>query len=251
MLARLNQLDNQPWIDLAGPWLVQLDRDDIGEQEHWCQSGIPRPDGELHLPDSIQHAGFGDAVGVDTRWVGSLFDRSWYLEDRFESYRQPGNIHIPFWLQPDRAYQGVAWCERTLVIPEAWVDLQVILFLERCHWFTQAWVNGHPLGSRESLALPHTYELPEGLTGECKLVLRVDNRIHVDVGPNAHCVSDHVHVLPRYSTGIAGPVFLRDRAGATPRPPASFDPTAPSPASPTVATPAAASARPACTHPRA
>ena len=34
--------------------------------------------------------------------------------------RQPGNIKIPFWLEPVKYYKGVAWYQKDVEIPENW-----------------------------------------------------------------------------------------------------------------------------------
>jgi hypothetical protein len=46
---------------------------------------------------------------VDTVWTGDIFDPSYFTEERYEKYRQPGQIKLPFWLQPDKRYIGPAW----------------------------------------------------------------------------------------------------------------------------------------------
>jgi hypothetical protein len=37
---------------------------------------------------------------------------------RYEPYRRPGDVKVPFWLQPDKHYVGPAWFERDVVVPE-------------------------------------------------------------------------------------------------------------------------------------
>jgi hypothetical protein len=95
-------------IDLSGKWVFALDPNDIGVGEQWYSKPL---ENKLNLPGSLQEQGFGNDVGVDTRWTSA---HSWYLEpwiksSESEPYRQAGNFKIPFWLQPDKHYIGAAW----------------------------------------------------------------------------------------------------------------------------------------------
>jgi len=175
---------------LAGLWRFEIDPRDRGLGEKWWTRDCPD---QISLPGSVQAQGFGEAVTAETEWTGSVFDRSWYLEARYREYREPGNIKIPFWLQPERHYVGAAWYQRDIKIPADWRDRRVTLFLERCHWETTVWLDGTKIGECDSLATPHVFEFGKHATpGKHRLTLRVDNRIRIDVGPNAHSVSDHI-----------------------------------------------------------
>jgi hypothetical protein len=189
---------------LAGPWRFKLDPQDRGIAEAWWQREC---DDSIVLPGSLQAQGYGDEVTAQTQWTGSVFDRSWYLDDRYEKYRQPGNIKIPFWLQPERHYIGPAWYQRDIDIPANWSDQRITLFLERCHWETTVWLDGVKIGECDSLATPHIFELGKHATpGNHRLTVRVDNRVRIPVGPNAHSVSDHIQTN---WNGIIGRIELQ------------------------------------------
>jgi hypothetical protein len=49
---------------------------------------------------------------TSTGWTGSIVDRSYFTEERYAKYRQPGNIKIPFWLKPVKYYAGAAWYQK-------------------------------------------------------------------------------------------------------------------------------------------
>lgn len=191
---------------LEGSWAFALDADDRGISEAWWGRSLSDT---IRLPGSLQEKGFGDEPGPDTQWTGSIFDRSWHRDDRYARYRQPGQIKIPFWLQPKRHYIGVAWYQRTITIPESWRNRLTSVYLERCHWITQAWLDDRELGSRDSLATPHTYDFGQLEPGTYRLTIRCDNRIHIDVGPNAHSVSDHIQTN---WNGIIGKLELQSRS---------------------------------------
>ncbi len=176
-------------LALHGTWRFQLDRADEGVGGRWFARDL---DGRLKLPGSLQEQGFGDAVTVDTKWIGQIVDRSWFLDPAFAPYRQPGNIKIPFWLQPEKHYMGAAWYQREIEIPRDWQGRRVVLSLERSHWQTSVWIDDRFLGTNVSLSTPHVYDLGTTVTpGKHRLTIRVDNRLIVDVGVNSHSVSDH------------------------------------------------------------
>ena len=123
-------------MSLAGQWLFRLDPQNIGEQEKWHKS---IPNDRIKLPGSVPENGYGDDISVDTKWTGSIIDRSWFTDAKYEKYRQPGSVKIPFWLTPVKHYVGPAWYQKRLDIPEDWTGRRIILFLERCHWETKVW----------------------------------------------------------------------------------------------------------------
>ncbi|MFZ1769544.1 MAG: sugar-binding domain-containing protein, partial [Caldilinea sp.] len=179
-------------IDLSGAWTFALDPDDRGEHAHWYADALPTPAGALTLPGSLQAQGYGDDIALDTPWTGSIVDRSLFEDARYAAYRQPGQIKTPFWLQPEKYYAGPIWVQRTLVIPQAWQGRRITLTLERPHWETAVWLDDCALGRGDSLATAHVYTVdPQVAAGEHRLTIRIDNRMIVDVGPNAHSMTDH------------------------------------------------------------
>jgi hypothetical protein len=98
MLA-CRQVMAQQVIDLAGDWLYRIDSLDEGEAGSW----FGRPlNGHLHLPGSLTTNGIGNPITLHTPWTGEINDSSYFLKPEYAIYRQPGNIKVPFWLQPVR-----------------------------------------------------------------------------------------------------------------------------------------------------
>jgi hypothetical protein len=144
------------------------------------------------MPGSLPAQGIGDEVTVNTKWTGDIVDKSWFTSPEYAKYRQPGNIKVPFWLQPEKYYSGVAWYQREVNIPDQWLGRRLLLTLERPHWQTRVWLDSSELGSNQSLSTPHQYELGAAVTpGKHRLTIRVDNSLVVDIGVNSHCVTDH------------------------------------------------------------
>jgi beta-galactosidase/beta-glucuronidase len=129
---------------------------------------------------------------VQTPWTGQIVDRSWFTAPEYEKYRRPGNVKVPFWLQPERYYKGAAWYQREIEVPAAWQGRRIVLTLERPHIETRAWLDDRALGVNNSLSTPHAYDLGTAVApGKHRLTIRVDNRLVVDVGINSHSVTDH------------------------------------------------------------
>ena len=191
-------------IDLAGTWQFQLDPDDVGVDQQWFQR---RMRDEIRLPGSLTAQGFGDDISLSTPWTGGVNDPTWANAPEYAVYRQPGRIKVPFWLQPDKYYKGAAWYQRDVQIPADWAGSHIVLSLERAHWETRVWVDDQAAGSGTSLSAPHEYDLSALLTpGSHRITIRVDNRLLVDVGENAHSVSDHTQ---GNWNGIVGTLQLR------------------------------------------
>lgn len=145
-------------IDMSGTWRFAIDKEDVGVSEQWHSKTL---NDKVVLPGSMLTNGKGDPVNLQTQWTGSLFDKSFFEQDKFERYRKEDNFKVPFWLQPDKYYAGVAWYQRDIEIPETWKDQSIYLFFERCHWESRVWVDGVEIGMRNTLSAPQEYNLTE------------------------------------------------------------------------------------------
>jgi len=191
-------------ISLAGEWNFIIDSLDRGVAEGWYNNILPE---KVRLPGSMAENGKGYEVDVNTPWTGDIVDRSYFTDEKYAKYRQPGNIKIPFWLKPVKYYKGVAWYQKEVEIPEGWKGRKVKLFLERPHWESGVFVNGREAGSCNSLATPHEYDISTLVkSGKNLITVRVDNRVIIPVGVNSHSISDHTQ---GNWNGIAGEISLR------------------------------------------
>lgn len=183
-------------IDLSGEWAFSYD-------------GVDRSL-TAKLPGSMATNGLGEDIGLNTPWVGGIADSSFFKDDEYAQFREPGNIHVPFWLQPEKYYRGKAYYSREIDIPESWRDKQVELVLERCHWITEITLDNRKAGRRSSLSTPHIYNLSELLTpGRHTLTMMIDNSIDsIDPGENSHSISDHTQ---GNWNGVVGRMELRAR----------------------------------------
>lgn len=163
-----------------------------GEQDGWFRQPLADAGAQpVRLPGSAQMQGIGAAPDVSTAWVGGGRSNGFYDADRYAPYREPDKFKIPFWLQPERVYVGAVWYQREIVIGDDLAGHDTLLSLERVHWESTLWVDDLRIGSDRSLSTPHRYAVPALSPGIHLVTLRIDNSTIVDVGPNAHSVSDH------------------------------------------------------------
>ncbi len=163
-------------ISLAGTWQFRLDSQRTGHSENWQTGNLQDL---VFLPGSTDQAGFGEKTsGPEKGWLSRPFK-----------------------------YEGAAWYRREVVVPESWRGKRIVLFLERPHWQTETWVDGKTFGSQNSLSTPHVYDLTEALPpGVHQLTLCVDNTYRIEVGRNAHSVTEHTQTN---WNGIVGRIELR------------------------------------------
>jgi len=191
-------------IDLSGTWQFAADPSDKGIPENWLDKTFTD---SLKLPGSMTSNGKGDAITLSTPWTGQIVDSSFYKNPEYAKYREPGQLKIPFWLQPLTYYKGAAWYLKEVTIPKEWSRQSIELFLERCHWESRLWVDDSLIGMQNSLGTPHRYDLTGILTpGKHLLILCVDNRVKdIDPGLNSHSISDHTQTN---WNGVVGKLFL-------------------------------------------
>lgn len=191
----------QPAIDLSGNWQFAIDRTSEGKRPRAYRDNIM-------LPGSMLTNGKGDDVTVETQWVSSLYDSSYFFNPKMAPYREPGNMKFPFFLTPDKQYVGNAWYRRSVFVPNDWKDQRVTLFLERPHIETYLTINGKAVGHQMSLSVPHQFDVTDYIKfgKENQIEIRIYNGIeNVCVGQDSHSVTDQTQ---GDWNGIAGRIEL-------------------------------------------
>lgn len=179
------------YLDLSGKWTVELTAD----------NGLQT--GEITLPGSLQGAGFGNPVTVNTPWVSGLHDAFWYEQEAFRT----GNgeeCRVPFLCQPVRHFIGEAIYERRFRV-ESEVQENWILRIEQTRWRTKVWVDGAFKGEDCSLCTAHEINCGSLSAGEHTLRVIVDNSMQYPYRPDGHGVSD---ALGATWNGMAGELAL-------------------------------------------
>ena len=192
-------------IDLSGNWSFQIDSLDQGITQKWYTNNLT---GKIKLPGSMTTNGLGNDINVNTPWTGSIEDSTWFHSPEYEQYRKPGNIKIPFWLQPTKYYKGAAWYQKKVTIPALWSKKHIELYIERSHWETTVWVDDKQIGMQNSLSTAQIFDLSAELyPGSHHITIRVDNRVKdFNVGQNSHSISDHTQTN---WNGMIGQLFLK------------------------------------------
>ena len=141
-------------ISLAGQWRFTLDPNKEGIEKQFFNRELPE---RISLPGSTDEAKMG-APNPNKPTLDGLY-----------------RLYV---------YEGPAWFQRDIQIPEAWHGKQISLFLERTHWDTTVWVDDKLVGTQDSLIAPHVYDLGTKLTtGQHRLTICVDNTRKIDLGP--------------------------------------------------------------------
>ena len=177
-------------INLAGTWQFAIDRNDQGVSEQWYKRTL---DDTIELPASMPQRLKGDDISVNTRWVGSLYDSSYFFNPYMAKYRKPGkDMKLTFFLTPDKHYVGVAWYQRIVTLQKYDKNSTYTLYLERPHIETTLFVNGKRVGMRNSLVVAHQYDVGQYLhQGDNTISVRIDNRPEtVNVGQDSHSITD-------------------------------------------------------------
>ena len=199
--ARQNEIREK--LSLAGEWKFRIDSLDQGIDNKWYNDLAVET---VRLPGSMAENGKGDEVTLKTKWTGEIVDKSYFTDKKYERYRQPGNIKIPFWLKPVKYYKGVAWYQKEVDLPSDWQGKNITLFLERPHWESTVYVNGKKAGRENSLAVPHQFDITDLLIpGKNLISIRIDNRVVIPIGINSHSISDHTQ---SNWNGIVGDISL-------------------------------------------
>jgi len=163
-------------LSLAGEWDFQLDPANKGINEEWFRGNLNE---HIPLPGSTDEAGFG--TKTTQKHLGRL--------------------------SREYEYVGAAWYAKQVNVPAKWNGKRIELFLERCHWETRLWVDGKEMGMRESLSVPHVYDLSDVMSpGDHDLVIRVDNTPKYRIGGWGHSITDETQTN---WNGIVGRLELR------------------------------------------
>lgn len=200
----------QKSIDLSGEWEFMIDRNNVGESQGWYKPEFKFND-KVKLPGSMPENMKGDNPTVNTQWVCSIYDSSFYFNPYMAKYRTEENFKLPFSLTPVKHYIGKAWYKKTFTMSKL-RSSSYRVFLERPHIISKVWVNGKEYSSEygNSLSVPHCYAIQSDILkeGENTIVVCVDNDPQtVKVGIDSHSVTDQTQGC---WNGIVGRMELQE-----------------------------------------
>lgn len=131
-------------INLAGEWGFRADEEKSGLEKGFYALG---GNDTIDLPSTTAIAGKGEP---------NLKSETGYLTDSY-------------------AYEGYAWFYKDVDLGGAACGKNIKLFLERTR-LTSLWINGRPVGSRDSLCTPHIYDITDYISeDELHIAVMVSN----------------------------------------------------------------------------
>lgn len=155
-----NSYSQQKVIDLSGNWNFQIDNQKEGKLQKWYLQT---------LQDIITMPGT-----TDENKKGSLND-SVDLNKLSRKY----------------IFEGQAWYQKKVEIPQSWSNKKIELFLERTK-ATEVWVDETYFPLQKTLLTPHLYDLSDVLTpGKHSLTILVDNSTALFPVGGSHALADH------------------------------------------------------------
>ncbi len=170
-------------LRLDGLWRFQLDPKDEGVGARLWEKQL---NDSLQLPGTTALAGKGEPLSISINLERPAMQS---LHQRFR-------------------YVGPAWYQRTVKVPAAWQNQDVVLTLERVIWESRVWVNGQEVGAPQlSLTTPHRYDVTHWLKpgAENTITIRIDNREKVPIGVLGHSYTDETQTI---WNGIVGRIAL-------------------------------------------
>ena len=112
-------------------------------------------------------------------------------------------------------YEGKAWYQKDFVIPAKWSRKRMELFLERCHWESNVWVDNRPYGMQNSLSAPHIYDLGVLSPGRHTLTICIDNTYKIPIGTWIHALSEDTQgnwngIIGKLELRATDPVWIKN-----------------------------------------
>jgi Glycosyl hydrolases family 2, sugar binding domain/Glycosyl hydrolases family 2, TIM barrel domain/Glycosyl hydrolases family 2 len=166
-------LQGVDWLNLNGAWEFRFDSDDRGRSEQWFEPDEqPWPD-QIIVPfcwESLAAWGEADAAGNDHFYSTRVYRNP--LEVTSQNYRSAARFEI-------------GWYRRAVQIPinDNWIGKRVILTIGAADFYTEAWCNGHRLGTHEGGFTPFEFDLTNTLqrntNGQLsgRIIIRVEDRM--------------------------------------------------------------------------
>lgn len=171
-------------IDLSGTWQFSLDADSRGIEKKWFLN---------ELSDSVQLPGTTD------------LNRKGILN------RDTSTMH----LNRVYRYEGAAWYQKEVFIPEDWKNEHIQLVMERTKP-SKIWIDGQFAGKSMLLESAQTYDLSKLLTpGKHVISIRIDNTLNQTPFGNVHIYSDDTQtnwngIIGKFYLEASNPTFISD-----------------------------------------
>lgn len=170
-------------VDLSGTWSFQLDPDNIGVKDKWYNNVFN---------DSVQLPGT-----TDENKKGIFLDEQ--ADDRLS--------RVWFW-------EGAAWYQKEIDVPERWTGKNVKLLLERTK-DTYVWFDDINCGYENTLSAPQYFDLTKVIKpGKHRITVLVDNAKLPPIG-NSFAISEKTQtnwngIVGRMELQVTDPIWIDD-----------------------------------------
>lgn len=162
---RKTKYDNT--IDLSGSWTFSFDTLDTGIQEKWYNKKL---NNQVVLPGTLAENKKGIINNYECKCLFNIFDFGEEL--KCKPYINTSSYHFTN-LYP---YEGAAWYQKEIIVPESFRNKPIRLILERTK-VTQLWVDSVYIGTNKLLSAAQEYNLTKVLTpGKHTITLLVNNK---------------------------------------------------------------------------
>ncbi len=183
-------------LDISGIWRLSLNKKDSMKSE-----------GEIRLPGDLASQGYGFKPSPQTRWLGG--PKTALVEsEKFSKYlKSNAEFKMPFFLQPDIHFIGIATFEKEIEINSDISKHAYNLYLERPHFKTQLLINNQLVGESVRIGTAHEYDISSFVKkGKNLITIKVDNSSLIDgIGSYSHSVTDNSQ---GNWNGIVGKMFI-------------------------------------------
>ena len=167
----------------------------------WHCEGENLTQNDIEIPGTVNAAGIGQKITKDTEWISGLYNPFWFEREEYKSCTD-GDFHVPFLAQPETFYNGIVCYSKTFSVENAG---NYYLFIEISKWKLEAFFDGKPVGTNESLCTPFVFGPVFLDKGSHSVSVKVDNSLQYNYRPDAHTVSDS---LGANFNGLCGKVCL-------------------------------------------
>jgi hypothetical protein len=160
----------------------------LGEKsyEEALNSIDPAPE-IMNFPNSLCSSGLAPHAEANGPWTGLVLDPPFFYNEKFNQDKQKESLRIPFWLTPERKFEGDSWFFKHVDFGLETSCYRLVM--ERVHWVSELRLNGELVGRCDSLSTSHIYYFTASGTSE--LSIRINNQYTLPIGVSAHSISDH------------------------------------------------------------
>ncbi len=194
--ASLKKTDNVNHIDLSGLWKFSFDTLNTGVQDAWYNRKLTD---NVMLPGTLAENKKGITHNHECKCLFNIFNFSQELQCK--PFSKTTSYHFTN-LYP---YEGAAWYQKEINVPESFRNKPIRLILERSK-VTKLWIDSVYVGSNSLLSAAQEYHLTKILTpGKHTITMMVNNDKSLVPTGLSHIIS---YDMQTNWNGVIGDMFI-------------------------------------------